>query len=57
MLIEYWKCLRAKDSFYNACINSAFGIILNNNIEINKKYFRLFERAKSIIDGGKPLTL
>ena len=40
MLIEYWKCLRAKDSFYNAvCINSAFGIILNNNIEINKKIF------------------
>ena len=48
-----------KDSFYNAvCINSAFGIILNDEIELNEANIKkALHESKLVIDSKKPLNL
>ena len=48
-----------KDTFLNAvCINSAFGILLSSNQDINEKnILREFKNANSIIESGKPLDI
>ena len=48
-----------KDTFLNAvCINSAFGILLSSNQDINEKnILREFQNANSIIESGKPLDI
>lgn len=48
-----------KDSFYNAvCINSAFGIILNEEIELNEVNIKkALHESKLVVDSKKPLNL
>ena len=48
-----------KDSFYNAvCINSAFGLILNNNDSFNKDNInKALEEVESVISSKKPLEV
>lgn len=48
-----------KDSFYNAvCINSAFGLILNNNDSFNKDNInKALQEVESVISSKKPLEV